>query len=74
VVNVFPVPASRQLNIKSDIDNLKFSIVNTLGETVKEGLLVMGINQINLTDFNSGLYFIRIQSSNKESVIKFIKE
>jgi hypothetical protein len=74
VVVVYPNPVTHQLNIKSDIENVNYSIVNMLGEKVKDGVFEKGINQVNLTHFSSGVYFIRLQSSNKESVIKFIKE
>lgn len=73
-VNVYPNPASNQLFIKSDLEDANFIIVNMLGEKVKEGHIEKGNNTINIVNLTNGIYFVRLQSSNKESIIKLVKE
>jgi len=73
-VNVFPNPASAQLHLRSDRDMVQYSLVNMLGEILQSGMLVSGNNTLDVSSLKSGIYFIRLQSGDKQSTIKFMKE
>ncbi|MCX8080642.1 MAG: T9SS type A sorting domain-containing protein [Bacteroidia bacterium] len=73
-ITLFPNPAGSHLNIKSEIENVKYSVLNMLGETVLSGKVQMGLNDINISQLKPGVYFVRFNASNKERVIKVVKE
>jgi hypothetical protein len=73
--SVFPNPTSDVLNISSSnsADITKLSVVDVNGRTVKnlEGGV---INQVNVADVNSGVYFVNIESNGGKVTKKFIKQ
>ena len=62
---IYPNPANDLINIISPIEIVSISIYNNAGQIVYQGAKT----QINVNDFESGVYFIRI-SNNKEVVSK----
>ena len=75
---LYPNPTQGILNvtIKNGNGNFNYFIVNILGQEVKNGSLNNGMNIITVTDFISGLYFIRVKdnTTNKSVVTKLIVE
>ena len=73
--SVFPNPTSDVLNISSSnsAEITKLSVVDVNGRTVKnlEGGV---INQVNVADLNSGVYFVNIESNGGKVTKKFIKQ
>lgn len=68
---VFPNPASNILHIKNLPEKSEVRIINITGETL---LSVRNLNSIDISSLNDGIYFARIQTSDKENrTIKFIK-
>ncbi len=77
-INVFPVPASNEVNIAYDLEaakTLNVTIVNALGQTVKQlsEVATLGSNQItvNTTDFANGVYFVNFESNGQISSQRF---
>lgn len=68
-VSVYPNPATTTLNIEVK-ENTIIKIVNVLGVTVSTQTLTTGANKIDVSNFTTGVYFVR--SGN--SIVKFIKE
>jgi hypothetical protein len=72
-LNVFPNPVSSTLNINcSKCEHIDFTIYNLFGQTVKNGNSVN--NEIDFSDFNSGMYILKISSKNLLKSMKIIKE
>lgn len=69
---LYPNPADSKLFIDSQ-NNLidKIEIFNSLGQTVKT--INTGFDSINISDFDSGMYLIKIYSGGKTVTKKFIK-
>ncbi len=67
---IYPNPTSNILNIEVQQET-KISIVNVLGEVIKTQT-INGKTSINVSDLNTGVYFIQDTKSGK--AIKFIKE
>ncbi|MCF6294231.1 MAG: T9SS type A sorting domain-containing protein [Flavobacteriaceae bacterium] len=73
---MFPNPANNLFNIQITDGNedLDYTIINILGQVVKKGALNNGVNTITTANFNSGLYFVKVQdiATNKSVVNKLI--
>ncbi|MBK9283408.1 MAG: T9SS type A sorting domain-containing protein [Sphingobacteriaceae bacterium] len=77
-VNIFPNPFKDNIQINIAAQNLNklfIRISNTLGQTVKELREINENNQIQLTEFSAGIYFVQIINSGKViSSKKIVKE
>jgi agmatine deiminase len=80
-VYVFPNPASSitciQVETQYDIKETKISLLNILGKEMKavfQGKMPLGKNQFffNAEEFESGVYFIKIESSSDSKVMKLV--
>lgn len=67
-MSVFPNPTNGELNVNIetlDIQDYTLSVVNTLGQTVKEIKQIQshgGVVKIDLSGFNAGVYFVVLKS------------
>ena len=70
-LNLYPNPANEFVNIDIDylIDNVQ--IIDALGKEIK--YLNIENNRINIKNFKSGVYFLKINSEGKNFYQKFIK-
>ena len=80
-INLFPNPASESINLHLSTEqsfNGTVNIFNSIGTLVKTEIIefTSGENnyQIDLRNFNQGLYFIELIGDNKKQNIKFIKQ
>lgn len=72
---IYPNPATEKLTITFDNHNIKNAIANiydSKGCLVKTEAMVS--NEININNLNQGLYFLTIESGEKNYCIKFIKQ
>jgi hypothetical protein len=65
-----PNPVSTNLSIKSDDMIDSYSIYNLLGQLVVSKKCTSNSIQIDVTSLNSGNYFVKLTSENKQSTIK----
>ncbi len=70
VLTIYPNPANTILNIEVN-ENTKIKIVNPLGETVAAQQLHTGNNNVDLSGFSNGIYFLNPENGTS---IKFIKQ
>jgi Secretion system C-terminal sorting domain len=73
LVQVFPNPTtgSIQVSLPPDLKNTQLTIVNSLGQIVKDQIfLTEEINLINLNDLENGLYFFKVENSFGSSSLK----
>jgi hypothetical protein len=68
--NIYPNPATNFINIDSDITVDKYEMFSINGQKVLEGF---GKNKINISELNSGIYFIKFEMDNKSYTFKIIK-
>lgn len=75
IFSVYPNPVSHHVTIKisefNTLDNLKLSIVNVFGETVKEVPINSDITNIRVDEMASGMYFYQLK--NERNVLKIDK-
>lgn len=70
-LKIFPNPAIDYINIEvSDFQtDLEYQLINTRGQILKNGHIYNAIEQINISDLETGLYIVRLISK-EEGVIK----
>ncbi len=69
-VNVYPNPANEVINIASDYDLKKVTIVNYVGQTVFSQTVTGNSFQINVSTFVNGMYFVRIETTQGNVITK----
>lgn len=67
-LNIFPNPANESININTDLTGGVIEIISTAGIKVYESQIV---NNIDLSGFTAGVYFLKIQSGNNFRINKF---
>ncbi len=62
-LKIFPNPTNNAIQITGNpsINNKNFTITNILGKTVKSGKIKSSDDIIDLSDFNSGVYYLKIE-------------
>ncbi len=73
-VNVYPNPASVNLNISSKQTMNRIWVMNNLGNTVLEAVANSTQAQLDISRLNTGLYFIKIETEGTMTIRKFLKQ
>jgi len=72
-LSIFPNPAKDILNIKGiTSEDSNIEIYNTIGKLVLSHYSITNNTRIDISNLNSGLYFIKFENSNTS--LKFVKE
>lgn len=75
-MTIYPNPTNDILNIdfsSLEAKNIKLSILNNVGQKVYENLNFTA-QSIDVSKFNTGVYFVEIQSENQSKMLKFLKK
>ncbi len=70
---VYPNPATDKVYINNLDDFTDVSFYNLQGKTVLQKKISAMQNQIDIQDFENGLYFVRLTGKNKNQVVKVMK-
>jgi hypothetical protein len=77
-VSVYPNPAKQTVNISipslKGKEQIAISIIDITGKTVGATNIVKNNTQLDLTDFNKGLYFINLNIDGVNTTKKLIIE
>jgi len=73
-LSFFPNPVKNYLTISSLFKISNYQIYNVLGSLVGEGNPGGKVVTIDMTMLNSGMYFIKVTSSNMQSTLKIAKK
>jgi hypothetical protein len=71
--NIFPNPASDYITIQT-VPGANYTLTNIQGQVVKEGKLSDTTSSIDVTDIQSGSYFIRLSNNGKVRTEKVMVE
>jgi hypothetical protein len=76
VVKLYPNPSNGQLNlkVKSAAKNVSIEIINLVGQSVYASKVVVGLNKINVTSLNPGVYFANITVDGVKTSQKLVIE
>lgn len=70
--NVYPNPTESILNVSLSAEEATFEIINYLGQEVKNGKISQ--EGIDVSNLNSGMYFLKVNSNQQSVTKKFIKK
>jgi hypothetical protein len=74
-ISIYPNPVSDQLFIENKTDRFnQFSIVNTIGQVVKQGSLKQGNNKVETLTLGSGIYYIIVNGADGSRSMKLTKK
>ena len=69
-LKIYPNPVVETLYISGNLTGFKVQIYNALGQEV---LSLKDVSNIDVSNLNNGLYFIKIATKNKRTTLKFVK-
>ena len=67
----YPNPAKEVVNIVTNAQNFEYQLINSVGQVVVSGN-AEGNTQINVSDLNSGVYFIKVIANGSANIQKVI--
>lgn len=73
IQTLYPNPVKDAFSLEMESDGV-FEIIDLTGKVLKKGALNAAINQIPVSDLESGVFFVRIQSQEATSTLRLIKE
>jgi hypothetical protein len=73
IVSIYPNPAGEFINITSTDRILSYEIIGIDGKVLQRSGAVMQL-KIDVSKFNTGVYFLKTQSERGEKVTRFIKQ
>jgi hypothetical protein len=74
LIKIYPNPATDVLNIQSSTQLQMVTILNTAGQMVFQGYLDRGTTSIDISQYNSGVYFVRIENEGEFITKKIVIE
>ena len=74
-IQLYPNPAHDQVNIvlAENAKSSRYELVDMLGQVIQSGIFRVGLNELNVADISSGMYFIRIASEEQQLDLRFTK-
>jgi hypothetical protein len=72
-INIFPNPAIKRLKIETNERFLSYTITNLIGQNILNFSLISN-DEIDITNLQSGVYFLHIIGNRTNRIEKFIKE
>ena len=69
-IAIYPNPSEGVFNIQSNVQNLKYTLVNMQGQVLQKGNVSQ--NQVDFSRFNQGIYFLELSTDNQRLVEKII--
>jgi sensor histidine kinase YesM len=73
LVSLYPNPASKTIEIENKTANFDLSIFNSMGQILLESREISYTN-IDISDWNKGLYFAKITCTTHSEILEFIVE
>lgn len=75
IIEVYPNPTNGEFHISSNIKNLNVTVYSVDGKIVLSNIIITETNQlIDLSDFESGVYFVKISNNKKQKTIRLVVE
>ena len=77
-ITLYPNPANSEitLSIGNTNDSSSYSLYNTFGQLLEQGIVANNKEVISVANFTSGIYFVVVKNTvtNTESTLRFIKQ
>lgn len=73
-LSIYPNPAKNALNVENRNGSFnQVKVTNALGQVIKEVNLEKGVNKIDVSEMNSGIYYLLISGNDSSRSMKFVK-
>jgi hypothetical protein len=72
-IKLFPNPVSNKLQVETAIEFRGASITNQLGQVMETFNLNQGSNEVNMSKYPSGQYFLRLNQGKSNASISILK-
>jgi hypothetical protein len=73
-IRYFPNPVKDQFTIENLREKTEYNLMNVNGAMIDKGTFNVGSNSISISNLDSGIYFLQLQSNSSSRTIKLIKE
>ena len=75
-ISFFPNPTNSKiyLSFKVDLQNIQLSLYNSTGQKIYSASNISENHEIDLSLFESGIYFLKLHDNTEQKVIKLIKD
>ncbi len=74
-LNVYPNPFTDIIHIENaGLHSFKLTVLNELGQEIKQRKINSEIHSVDLTGLNAGIYFLRLESKEVFNTVKIIKK
>jgi len=73
-VRTYPNPVKDQFHINNLQEKSDYKLLNVNGALVESGTFIEGANSISMSNLESGIYFLQLQSKSESRTLKLIKE
>jgi hypothetical protein len=70
--SIYPNPTKGIFTIRTDVDDLEVEIFTTLGKLIWKEKIRGGLEQIDLSTANKGIYFVKLKNGNKTEQRKLV--
>ncbi|MBD3724642.1 MAG: T9SS type A sorting domain-containing protein [Flavobacteriaceae bacterium] len=71
--SMYPNPVSSTLSLKTKLNDFIYTIYSIEGKIVKQGNSNMSETSVDVSNFNSGIYLVELESEGSKSIQKIIK-
>ena len=72
-LSIYPNPSTGIINIDNVEGSMTYRIFDISGRFIRTGKLEIGINQVNIEDLESGIYYIHVESNSSKKAYPIIK-
>ncbi len=72
--NIYPIPANDVLNIEGLSPNSRLTVYSISGKELRHIEATQSTTSMNISDFEKGVYFLKISAQGNSEIFKFIKE
>ena len=73
IITVFPNPTTNILYINTDVSNYHYAVLNTMGQSVINGVSDES-NSISLNTLEDGFYYVQIYTNDWVKTFKVVKQ
>jgi hypothetical protein len=70
---IYPNPAKDFLTISAE-NKASYQIIKSTGALITKGLISAGLNQLDISSLNPGVYTIQVKTANNERAFRFVKQ
>ena len=71
ILGVYPNPAESVLNIKANASSFEYQMINSIGQVVMSGV-AEGNAELNVSELNNGVYFLKVVANGNAQIEKVI--